>query len=178
MKQQAKDRLGRFGKCEKGACRYAFGAAAQKEEGVMQVQELLDHKGANVETISPGSPVMAAVGRMRVSGVGALVASEDGKTIKGFIDERIIVWNFARHSHALADLHVRDIMRRRVVTCAPTDGLRGVMAKMTENRVRHLPVIEHGTLVGIVSIGDIVKSRLEDLELETRVLHDIALARR
>ncbi len=144
----------------------------------MQVRELIERKGANVETANPGSTVMAAVGRMRVSGVGALVVSEDGKTINGFIDERVIVWSFAQHSHALADLHVRDIMRRQVVTCTPTDGLRDVMAKMTDNRVRHLPVVEHGELVGIVSIGDIVKSRLEDLELETRVLHDIALARR
>ena len=144
----------------------------------MQVQELLDRKGTNVETTKPGSMVVVAVSRMRLSGVGALVVSEDGRSINGILDEREIVWSFAKHSRALADLHVRDIMRRQVVTCAPTDGLKDVMAKMTVNRVRHLPVVEHGTLVGLVSIGDIVKSRLEDLELEASVLHDIALARR
>ena len=144
----------------------------------MHVQELLDRKGKNVETTKPGSTVVAAVGRMRLRGVGALVVSEDGRSINGILDEREIVWSFAQHSRALANLHVRDIMRRQVVTCAPTDGLKDVMAKMTVNRVRHLPVVEHGTLVGLVSIGDIVKSRLEDLELETGVLHDIALARR
>jgi CBS domain-containing protein len=144
----------------------------------MQVQELLERKGTNVESTKPGSTVMAAVGRMRVSGVGALVVSEDGRSITGILDERVIVWSFAQHGHALADLHVRDIMRHEVVTCAPTDSLKDVMAKMTVNRVRHLPVVEHGALVGLVSIGDIVKSRLEDLELESRVLHDIALARR
>ncbi len=144
----------------------------------MQVIELLERKGTNVETTKPGSTVMAAVGRMRVSGVGALVVSEDGKSINGVLDERVIVWSFAQHGRELADLHVRDIMRHQVVTCAPTDSLKDVMAKMTVNRVRHLPVVEHGTLIGLVSIGDIVKSRLEDLELESRVLHDIALARR
>ncbi len=143
----------------------------------MQVQDLLEHKGTNVETTKPGSTIMAAVGRMRVSGVGALVVSEDGRSVNGIIDERVIVWSFAQHSRDLADLHVRDIMRHQVVTCAPTDSLKDVMAKMTVNRVRHLPVVEHGTLIGLVSIGDIVKSRLEDLELEASVLHDIALAR-
>ena len=144
----------------------------------MQVQELLDRKGTNVETTKPGSTVVFAVSRMRLSGVGALVVSEDGRSINGILDEREIVWSFAQHGRALADLHVRDIMRREVVTCAPTDSLKDVMAKMTVKRVRHLPVVEHGTLVGLVSIGDIVKSRLEDLELEASVLHDIALARR
>jgi len=144
----------------------------------MQVHDLLDRKGSSVETTKPGSTVVVAVSQMRLRGVGALVVSEDGRSIDGILDERTIVWSFAHHSRALADLHVRDIMRRQVVTCAPTDSLKDVMAKMTVNRVRHLPVVERGALVGLVSIGDTVKSRLEELELETSVLHDIALARR
>ncbi len=144
----------------------------------MDVREILNRKGREVATTRPEVTVLIAASRMRQGDIGALVVSENDKTMLGIIDERQIVWAFGKHSRDLADKRVREIMRSDVVTCAPDDNIKVVMAKMTTHRVRHIPVIEGGRLVGIVSIGDIVKSRLEALELESNVLRDITLARR
>ena len=143
----------------------------------MEIREILKQKGGGVATTQPGVKALAAVGQMRSEGIGALVVSEDDKSVLGIVDERDIVWAFGRHPRDLADRPVQEVMRRDVVTCQPNDNVKIAMAKMTSHRVRHLPVIEAGRLVGVVSIGDIVKSRLESLELETRVLRDMTLAR-
>jgi len=144
----------------------------------MEVKAILDHKGREVATTRPEVSVLSAANRMRASGIGALVVCEDDKTVLGIIDERQIVWAFGEHGGDIAALRVADVMRTTVATCRPSDDLKAVMTKVTTHRVRHIPVTEGGRLIGMISIGDIVKSRLQALELETNVLRDIAIAHR
>ena len=110
--------------------------------------------------------------------VGALIVSNDDKTILGMISERDIVQGFAAHGAALPDMRVDELMSRGVPTCARDDTVTKVMAQMTRDRVRYLPVVEGGRMVGIISIGDVVKCRLGEIELETNVLRDVYLASR
>jgi CBS domain-containing protein len=144
----------------------------------MKVESLLKGKGSSVVTISPGATIATAVRVLRENNIGAVVVSEDGRAILGLIAERDIVHGLSYYGTRLLDLLVSDLMTRTVVTCAPDDSLTRVMAAMTYHRVRQLPVVEQGQLRGIVSIGDVVKSRLDELELEANILRDTVLARR
>ena len=114
---------------------------------------------------------------MRQHGVAALVVKR-GDTIEGLISERDIVHAISRHGEGALYLAVSHVVTHPVVNVAPGDGLKRAMSLMTNYRVRHLPVIEDGKLVGIVSIGDVVKHRLEDLETEANVLRDAYVAAR
>jgi CBS domain-containing protein len=142
------------------------------EEGPMQVEKLLQTKGSAVETVTPESSASAAAVRMTTLRIGCLVVSEDDRTVQGLITERDLVRAFAHHGPATSNLRVFDVMSTGVPVCSPGDNLSSLMQTMTTRRYRHVPVVEHGTLVGIVSIGDVVKQRLSDLELETHVLRD------
>jgi CBS domain-containing protein len=114
---------------------------------------------------------------LRDQHIGAMVVSEDGVTVLGIITERDIVHGLADRGDALLDLPVSVVMTRAPQICSADDDIQTVMSRMTRFRVRHLPVITGGRLAGIVSIGDIVKHRLDELELETHVLRDAFLAR-
>ena len=138
----------------------------------MQVGDILRQKGSAVATIHPDATVAEAVEALRQWSVGALVVSADGRTIDGILSERDIVRALGGPRRTLLDQLVSSIMSRPVHTCAPTDRVEALMALMTENRIRHLPVEVNGRLAGIVSIGDVVKHRLTELEQETRVLED------
>jgi CBS domain-containing protein len=116
------------------------------------------------------------VRRMRLERIGAVVISPDGKSVNGILSERDILHALAEHGTALLALKAEDLMTREVVTCSLEDTLQSVMVKMTQRRIRHLPVVEQGQFAGIVSIGDAVKSRLEEVELEANVLRDSYLA--
>jgi CBS domain-containing protein len=142
----------------------------------MTVEQLLNTKGREVATIEPDATVALAAHRLRARGVGALVVSRGGGVIAGIISERDIVRGLAEHGRDLLDRRVSDLMTRSVTTCSPTDSVRDLMAVMTQRRIRHLPVAREGTLCGIVSIGDVVKNRLEEMQLETGVLRDAYLA--
>lgn len=144
----------------------------------MNVRDILNAKGRRVVTIRPDATVSTAVHRLALERVGALVVSEDGVGIDGILSERDIVQALAQEGGAImgTDRRVADLMTRNVVTCQPDDKVKNVMAEMTRRRVRHLPVVEEGRLAGIVSIGDVVKSRLEEMELETLVLRDAYIA--
>lgn len=143
----------------------------------MQVRAILDAKGHGVATVGGATPVATAAARMQMEHVGALVVSPDGRRLDGIIDERDIVRAYVRHGAELAGKTVSDLMRAEAVTCAPDTPVRQVMAMMTRHRVRHVPVVDGGVLSGIVSIGDVVKSRLEELELEKDVMRDAYMAR-
>jgi CBS domain-containing protein len=143
---------------------------------MMTVEQLLNTKGREVATIEPDATVALAAHRLRARGVGALVVSRGGGVIAGIISERDIVRGLAEHGRDLLDRRVSDLMTRSVTTCSPTDSVRDLMAVMTQRRIRHLPVAREGTLCGIVSIGDVVKNRLEEMQLETGVLRDAYLA--
>jgi CBS domain-containing protein len=138
----------------------------------MLVAQLLSTKGSVVETIKPQSPVSAATVRMTTLRIGCLVVSENQHTVLGLVTERDIVRALAHHGPATPNLRVNDVMSTGVPTCAPNDNISSLMQTMTSRRYRHVPVVENGALVGIVSIGDVVKQRLSDLELEAHVLRD------
>jgi CBS domain-containing protein len=143
----------------------------------MQVKAILDAKGHGVTTVGRATPVATAAARMQMEHVGALVVSPDGRTLEGIIDERDIVRAYVRYGAEIAGKSVGDLMREEVVSCVPDEPVRQVMAKMTRHRVRHVPVLDGQRLAGIVSIGDVVKWRLEELELEKDVMRDAYMAR-
>ncbi len=136
----------------------------------MNVETILRGKGRTVATIRPDETVAAASAALCDRNVGALVVSDDGEAVDGIISERDIVHGLADHGGALLSLHVAEAMTRRVITCAPADSVADLMALMTNRRIRHLPVVRDARLVGIVSIGDLVKSRLDEIEYEARSL--------
>ena len=143
----------------------------------MQVKAILDAKGHGVTTVGRATSIATAAARMQMEHVGALIVSGDGRRLDGIIDERDIVRAYVRYGADLGGKSVADLMREEVVSCTPDEPVRQVMAKMTRHRVRHVPVVEGGVIAGIVSIGDVVKSRLEELELEKDVMRDAYMAR-
>jgi CBS domain-containing protein len=155
-----------------GAAKYRL---AEKQEVPMSIQNILDRKGADVFTIEPSATVKTAAYLMRARGIAALVVKSDD-VISGLISEREVVHSIAQHGDRALSMTVLDVMARSVITVAPGDTLRRAMTLMTNHRVRHLIVIADGHLVGIVSIGDVVKNRLEDLEAESNVLRDAYIA--
>jgi len=136
----------------------------------MNVETILRAKGSGVATIRPGETVGAAVKELISRNIGALIVSEDGETVDGIISERDIVHGLVEHGAGLLSLKVAEMMTSRVVTCRLSDGVDQLMAEMTNRRVRHFPVVEDGRLRGIVSIGDVVKNRLDEIEYEARSL--------
>jgi CBS domain-containing protein len=141
----------------------------------MSIQSILDHKGSKVITIAPDTKVGTAAHRLRLEHIGAIVITS-GDHIEGILSERDIVQGLTEQGAEVIDLPVSALMSRNVRTCKPDADIRDVMRLMTQHRIRHVPVVENGVLRGIVSIGDVVKSRLEDMELETNVLRDYAVA--
>jgi CBS domain-containing protein len=144
----------------------------------MKVEHVLRNKGSGVETIRPDAKVLLAVHRMRMQNVGALVVSRDGERVEGVLSERDIVRGLTRHGADLLEMSVVAVMSRSVPVCTPGDSLVHVMEQMTRTRHRHVPVIDaNSRLCGIVSIGDVIKHRLDDMELEADILRDVFLAR-
>jgi CBS domain-containing protein len=136
----------------------------------MNVETILRTKGRAVATIRPDETVGSAVDALVSRNIGALVVSEDGDNVDGIISERDIVHALARNGAGLSSVIVAEAMTRPVVTCRPADSVAELMALMTNRRIRHLPVVEDGRLCGIVSIGDLVKNRLDEIEYEARSL--------
>jgi CBS domain-containing protein len=143
----------------------------------MKVASILKVKSIRVVTTPPSTSVATATRTLRDEHIGALVVSEDGAAVRGMITERDIIHGLADRGPSLLDLPVSAVMTRTPITCTPDDDIQTVMSQMTRFRVRHLPVVVGGKLHGIVSIGDVVKHRLDELELETGVLRDAFLAR-
>lgn len=136
----------------------------------MNVAAILRNKGNAVETARPDWSVSVACARLTELGIGALVVSSDGQKVEGIISERDVIRHLARAGADILDLHVADIMIREVVTCTSEDNIAHLMETMTEHRIRHLPVVEDGTLIGLVSIGDVVKHRIRETEQEAEAL--------
>lgn len=138
----------------------------------MQVQQILLAKGADVRTIAPDATVADAAAALREHGIGALVVSTDPGSIAGIVSERDIVRGIAEDGGDFLGRAVRDAMTSEVVTCVPEDTGRFVLGLMTEHRMRHVPVIRDGRLAGLVSIGDVVKSRLDEIMSEADALRE------
>ena len=132
----------------------------------MNVHTILRNKGKSVVTIHPDATVERAITVLRQRHIGALVISDDGANAVGILSERDIVDALGRYGSGLLSVAVSEVMTCPVVTCDPGDSVAELMAEMTNRRIRHFPVVEDGRLVGIVSIGDLVKSRLDEIEYE------------
>jgi CBS domain-containing protein len=145
----------------------------------MQVSGILDHKGHDVVSVGPDTPISVAVHRMAARGVGCLVLLDEHDRLTGLLSERDVVRGLARQGEAFLRLRARDVATPKPATCLLTDDVTSVMVRVTQSRQRHLPVLDgEGGLAGLVSIGDLVKSRLGDLEMQTNVLRDAYLAHR
>jgi len=138
----------------------------------MRIQDVLRHKGSAVATVPPETSVLELLAALSQHGVGALVVSADGRQLAGIVSERDIVRRLHDSGADLLSRPVSSIMTESVHTCVPEDLIDDLMRAMTERRIRHIPVVVDGTLRGIVSIGDIVKFRIDELETERRQLEN------
>ena len=143
----------------------------------MHVSDLLAGKGATVATVTSHTLVGDVVAELARHRVGALVVSPDGRHIEGIVSERDIVRHLSEVRSDLLDDPVSTIMSTEVSTCLPDDDVESIMQLMTEKRIRHVPVVTDGELVGIVSIGDVVKSRIGELEKDRNELMEYITAR-
>ncbi len=138
----------------------------------MTAERILRNKGADVATISPEATLAEAAAMLQARNIGAIVVSGDGARVEGIVSERDLVRALAMRGAEVFAARVADLMTADVATCRLGDASRGILARMTERRIRHLPVVEDGRLIGIVSIGDVVKLRLDDLVHETEAMRE------
>ncbi|SNX70428.1 CBS domain protein [Cereibacter ovatus] len=137
----------------------------------MLVQQILKAKSDDgIVTVPPGLSVAKVVEVLSARRIGAVVVSRDGKRPEGMVSERDIVRELGRRGPAILTETVETIMTARIVTCTCTDEAHGIMQLMTEGRFRHLPVMAEGEMVGLISIGDVVKARLSELSMENDAL--------
>lgn len=136
----------------------------------MRIQDVLRSKGGAVFTIEPAATVTELLAMLAQHNVGALVVSADGRTVDGIVSERDVARRINDSGIAVLDGPVSAIMTGTVTTCAEQDSVEDLMRLMTEHRIRHVPVLRDGALVGVISIGDVVKSRIGELEHERRNL--------
>jgi CBS domain-containing protein len=135
----------------------------------MRIEDVLRNKGAAVATIAPETPVSQLLAGLAAMNIGAMVVvGPDG--LAGIVSERDVVRKLHERGASLLAQPVSEIMTKVVATCTPRDTVDDLAALMTENRVRHVPVLDDGRLAGIVSIGDVVKSRMAQLETEQQQL--------
>ena len=143
----------------------------------MNVRQILNNKerviGARgVATVHPSATLVEVARELARFGIGALVVSEDGSQIDGIVSERDLARAVASQGASALDRPVTDVMTASVSTCSLVDTVETLMETMTTERIRHLPVVVDGTLSGIISIGDVVKFRVAELQTESKALHD------
>ena len=143
----------------------------------MSIESILRRKGTEVATIAPEASIKRAADWLRAKNIGALVVTS-GNAVLGLISEREIVHAFSRYGETAGSMPVKEIMQQGFTAVSPDESVSRVMNMMSRHRVRHILVLHGGELAGIVSIGDVVRHRLEDLELETNVLRDVYNAAR
>ena len=138
----------------------------------MTVRSILAHKGHDVVTIAPTATIAEAVKLLSERRIGAAVITGADNRVAGILSERDIVRVIGERGHAALEEYVGAVMTRKVVTCTETDTIAFIMERMTAGKFRHLPVVDQGRLVGVISIGDVVKSRLHEIEHETEALRE------
>ena len=138
----------------------------------MNVDAILQNKGNAVETARPDWNVAQVCQRLNELEVGALLVSKGGQSVNGIVSERDVINHIAKEGAAVVDRPVSDIMIHDVVTCTRDDDIAHLMETMTERRIRHLPVVENDVLIGIFSIGDVVKYRIQETEYEAKALRE------
>ncbi len=141
----------------------------------MTVRAILSLKGSEVTTVAPEVSLHEAARLLSEQRIGAVVVTEANGKLAGILSERDIVRAVAQHGEAALNQPVREFMTKGVVTCMPDDKIDVLMMRMTSGRFRHLPVVDGGTLGGIVSIGDVVKFRVAEMERESEALKQYIL---
>lgn len=136
----------------------------------MFVSDILKSKGHDVVSVSPGDTVDKALSLIHEYKIGAVLVLGENREIAGILSERDLVRAMHEFDRSVFDKTVADLMTAPVLTCAPTDPIGALMGMMTKHRFRHLPVVEEGSLVGLVSVGDVVKSRIEEAQSEVEAL--------
>jgi CBS domain-containing protein len=130
------------------------------------VSDLIRRKGSSVASAPPDTTVAALLDLLAERGIGAVVVSADGGRVTGIVSERDVVRALRRDGPALLDAPIADLMTADVVVAAPGDTVEDLMRLMTDRRIRHVPVVAGGRMAGIISIGDVVKSRIDELEAD------------
>lgn len=138
----------------------------------VRVSVILARKSADVVTIPADATLLAAGQALAEHDIGALVISSDGRAVDGIVSERDLVRQCARSGPGCWERSVAEVMTTDVTTCGPDATLDELMATMTQRRIRHVPVVADGHLAGIVSIGDVVKARLDDLQVQAETLEE------
>ena len=138
----------------------------------MNVVTILKQKGRAVTTASPNATLLEVANKLSSKRIGAIVVVGAGGEVAGIVSERDIIRSLAAHGANCLGLPVAETMTKQVVTCQETDTLDELMAMMTARRFRHLPVVTDGALVGIVSIGDVVKHHVAEVEMEATAMRD------
>ena len=138
----------------------------------MRVVEVLRSKGTNVVSISPASTLHEAAILLKEHRIGAVLVLDDHGSVSGILSERDIVSSIAKQGASALSTTVQSVMSSKVVTCTSADTLEQLMTLMTEHRIRHLPVVDDAVLVGVISIGDVVKRRISEVSDEARALTD------
>lgn len=138
----------------------------------MTVEKILNQKGTHASVVTPDAKIADVIATLESEEVGALVVSANGRTIDGIISERDIVRGLLQHGPGVLDHFVKDLMTEDVVTCTADDPVAGVMAMMDHHNIRHVPVIDENVLVGIVSIRDINKLRLDEVQFEANAMRE------
>ena len=136
----------------------------------MFVSDILSQKGGLVFSVTPATSMAEVSKQLSARRIGSVLVLNEASSVVGIVSERDLVRALAAHGPQALDLEARQIMTRDVVTCDPDDSIDEVMQAMTTGRFRHLPVVQRGELLGLVSIGDVVKARLEEAEHETEAL--------
>ena len=139
---------------------------------VMTVKSILSAKGGDVISIEPTVTLETAVKTLAKHRIGALLVLGPDRRVVGILSERDIVRALAEHGAAVLTQPLSQVMTRKVVTCSPSETIGVIMERMTAGKFRHVPVIEQDQVVGVVSIGDVVKYRLQEMEHESAALRD------
>jgi CBS domain-containing protein len=138
----------------------------------MNVKHILERKGRAVTTIKTGATIAEAAETLATAKIGAVVVSDDGQSIDGILSERDIVRVIGTDGPTALNRPVTTAMTADVITCKPEDRINVLMNMMTQRRIRHLPVAENGKMTGLISIGDVVKERMDEIEADAAAMRD------
>ncbi len=142
----------------------------------MKIRDVLNAKPSRaLVSVAPGTGIRDVLNTLAAEKIGTVVVSPDGKAVAGILSERDIVRAMARTGAEVLNGTVDEFMTANVITCAPDEPLDGVLATMTDGRFRHMPVVEDGALIGLITLGDAVKARLDELAYESDAMKDMIM---
>lgn len=147
------------------------------ERRVQTVADILETKTPGVLTIEPAATIADLSRRLQQAQIGAMIVSQDGRTIEGIISERDIAYGLALYRAELHLLPVSALMTKNVITCAPDDKLSDIVKVMRQRCIRHLPVVENGQLIGMIGMRDVFKHRLDEMQRVAKLLGSVVAAR-